>query len=315
GIGQWDGDTWTGIGGPAKNIYAGGAGLFATNPQTGHIYKYDGRPNHWSEIGGPGATFASGHDRLYAIAPDHSAVYEWSGRGTEWTRIGGPAKNIYAGGAGLFATNPDTGNIYKYDGRPDQWIEVGGPGATFAVSDTHLYGLTPDRSAVYEWTGKDTDWILAGDSEESEDATGPEQPGGAVPAPASTPGPAKTAKYWNASIKCKASNPEFGVIPTRIGNGDLGWNHFTTRHNIRTCKPIEAALRGKVDKKDGARQEYLAEVVNERLRKRVEVVVIVQNGSRTRDQLYAVAPGEKIGVINAFCVNQPRNRCPDWINE
>ncbi|MFF5808634.1 hypothetical protein, partial [Streptomyces sp. NPDC012746] len=153
GIGQWDGADWTVIGGPAKNIYAGGAGIFATNPKTGHIYKYDGKPNHWTEIGGPGATFASGHDRLYAIAPDHSAVYEWSGRGTEWTRIGGPAKNIYAGGAGLFATNLDTGHIYKYNGKPDQWTEIGGPGATFTVSDTQLYGLTPDRSATYRWDG------------------------------------------------------------------------------------------------------------------------------------------------------------------
>ncbi|MEV6734568.1 hypothetical protein [Streptomyces sp. NPDC051364] len=306
------GSRWEQISGPAGSVYAGRAGVFITRPGTNtQISKYNDETRAWEPIVEANGSFAITGDHLYHLTPD--GIGQWDG--DTWTGIGGPAKNIYAGGAGLFATNPDTGNIYKYDGRPDQWIEVGGPGATFAVSDTHLYGLTPDRSAVYEWTGKDTDWILAGDSEESEDATGPEQPGGAVPAPASTPGPAKTAKYWNASIKCKASNPEFGVIPTRIGNGDLGWNHFTTRHNIRTCKPIEAALRGKVDKKDGARQEYLAEVVNERLRKRVEVVVIVQNGSRTRDQLYAVAPGEKIGVINAFCVNQPRNRCPDWINE
>ncbi|MEU2955643.1 hypothetical protein [Streptomyces xanthochromogenes] len=313
-IDQWDGEDWTVIGGPAKNIYAGGAGLFATNRDTGHIYKYDGKPNHWTEIGGPGATFASGHDRLYAISPDHLAVYEWSGRGTDWTRIGGPAQNIYAGGAGLYATNPETGHIYKYDGTPDSWTEVGGPGATFAVSDTHLYGLATDRSAVYEWTGNGTAWIPAGDSKESEDATD-EQPGGAVPAPASSPGPTKTPKYWNPRIKCTASNPEFGVIPTRIGNSDLGWNHFTRDHNIRTCKPIEAALRGKVDKTDGARQIYLGEAVNDRLRKSVQIEVIVQYGSRTRDGAYGVAPGEKIGVITAYCVKQPRNRCPDWVNE
>ncbi|MFJ7593008.1 hypothetical protein ACIQZO_37670 [Streptomyces sp. NPDC097617] len=164
GIGQWDGEEWTGIGGPAKNIYAGGAGLFATNPDTDHIYKYGGKPNKWTEIGGPGATFASGHDRLYAITPDHSAVYEWTGNGTDWTRIGGPAKNIYAGGAGLFATNPDTGHIYQYNGTPDSWTEIGGPGATFTVSDTQLYGLTPDRSATYRWDGK-ADWTRIGGPE------------------------------------------------------------------------------------------------------------------------------------------------------
>ncbi|MDX2394130.1 hypothetical protein NJL88_29540 [Streptomyces sp. DK15] len=164
GIGQWDGADWTGIGGPAKNIYAGGAGLFATNPKTGHIYKYGGKPNQWTEIGGPGATFASGHDRLYAIAPDHSAVYEWTGKGTEWTRIGGPAENIYAGGAGLFATDRDTGHIYQYNGTPDRWTEIGGPGATFTVSDTQLYGLTPDRSATYRWDGQ-AGWTRIGGPE------------------------------------------------------------------------------------------------------------------------------------------------------
>ncbi|WCD83704.1 hypothetical protein KPP03845_100023 [Streptomyces xanthophaeus] len=164
GIGQWDGADWTGIGGPAQNIYAGGAGLFATHPKTGHIYKYDGKPNQWTEIGGPGATFASGHDRLYAIAPDHSAVYEWTGHGTDWTRIGGPAETIYAGGAGLFATNRDTGHIYQYNGAPDRWTEIGGPGATFAVSDTQLYGLTPDRSATFRWDGR-AGWTRIGGPE------------------------------------------------------------------------------------------------------------------------------------------------------
>ncbi len=162
GVAEWHGDTWTQIGGPAKNIYAGGAGFFATNRETGHIYKYDGRPDQWTEVGGPGATFASGHDRLYGIATDHSAVYEWSGKGTTWTRIGGPAGNIYAGGAGLFATHPDTGHLYKYEGQPDQWTEVGGPGATFAVSDTHLYGLSPDHSTTYQWNGTGTDWTRIG---------------------------------------------------------------------------------------------------------------------------------------------------------
>ncbi|MFI5476689.1 hypothetical protein ACIA6D_41795, partial [Streptomyces cacaoi] len=156
------GTSWTRIGGPAKNIYAGGAGLFATNPDTGHIYKYDGQPDNWTEVGGPGAVFASGHDRLYAIAPDRSAVYVWSGKGTSWTRIGGPAKNIYAGGAGLFATNPDTGHVYKYDGQPDNWTEVGGPGATFVVSDDHLYGLSPDQAAVNQWEGQHTYWTPLG---------------------------------------------------------------------------------------------------------------------------------------------------------
>ncbi|MFE4695332.1 tectonin domain-containing protein [Streptomyces sp. NPDC056749] len=170
GIGEWHGDTWTKIGGPAKTIYAGRAGLFATNPDTGDLYKYNNKPHKWTRIGGPGAQFAVGHDHVYGINPDHKAVYEWSGEGTDWTRIGGPAKAIYAGGAGLFATNPDTGNIHKYSGTPDNWTQIGGPGAAFAVSDTQLYGLSPDLTTTYRWNnttnaadaGTGADWTRLG---------------------------------------------------------------------------------------------------------------------------------------------------------
>ncbi|MFJ4859124.1 tectonin domain-containing protein [Streptomyces sp. NPDC088730] len=162
GIGEWNDGTWTAIGGPARNIYAGRAGLFATNPDTGDLYKYDGKPGTWTRIGGPGAQFAVGHDRVYGINPDHTAVYEWTGQGTDWTRIGGPAKNIYAGGAGLFATNPATGNINQYNDTPDAWIEIGGPGATFTVSDTQLYGLSPDLTTAYRWNGTGSEWTRIG---------------------------------------------------------------------------------------------------------------------------------------------------------
>lgn len=162
GIGKWSGDTWTKIGGPANNIYAGRAGLFATQPGTGDLYRYDGKPDRWTRIGGPGAHFAVGKDHVYGITPDHTAVYEWPGNGTEWTRIGGPARHLYAGGAGLFATNRDTGNIHQYNGTPDNWTEIGGPGATFTVSDTQLYGLSPDLTTTYRWNGTRTNWTRLG---------------------------------------------------------------------------------------------------------------------------------------------------------
>ncbi|MFJ6015172.1 tectonin domain-containing protein, partial [Streptomyces sp. NPDC092952] len=165
GIGEWHGDAWTKIGGPAKSIYAGGAGLFATNPDSGDLYKYSGKRDKWTRIGGPGATFAVGEDRVYGIAPDRTAVYEWTGKSDKWTRIGGPAKSLYAGGAGLFATAPGTGNIHKYNGAPDDWTAIGGPGATFAVSDTQLYGLSPDLTTAYRWngaTGTSVGWTRIG---------------------------------------------------------------------------------------------------------------------------------------------------------
>ncbi|NEA59592.1 hypothetical protein G3I60_36905 [Streptomyces sp. SID13666] len=162
GVGQWDGEEWTKIGGPAKNIYAGRAGLFATNPDTGDLYQYNDKPDKWTRIGGPGAQFAVGHDHVYRLSPDHTAVYEWTGKGTDWTRIGGPAQNLYAGGAGLFATNRDTGNIHQYNNTPDAWTEIGGRGATFAVSDTQLYGLSPDLTTAYRWNGTGQEWTRIG---------------------------------------------------------------------------------------------------------------------------------------------------------
>ncbi|WNI34386.1 DNA/RNA non-specific endonuclease [Streptomyces sp. ITFR-6] len=162
GIGEWHGDTWTTIGGPAKNIYAGRAGLFATNPDTGDLYKYGGKPDRWTRIGGPGATFAVGGDHVYAINPDHTGVYEWTGKNTDWTKIGEAATDLYAGGSGLFATNPASGNISKYNGAPGQWTEIGGRGSTFAVSDTQLYGLSPDLATTYRWNGTSSDWTRIG---------------------------------------------------------------------------------------------------------------------------------------------------------
>ncbi|MFD8381823.1 hypothetical protein ACFV2X_25430, partial [Streptomyces sp. NPDC059679] len=41
---------WRRIGGPAAKIYTGGAGLFATSPQDGRIFRYDGDPDKWTEI-------------------------------------------------------------------------------------------------------------------------------------------------------------------------------------------------------------------------------------------------------------------------
>ncbi|MFI0928393.1 phospholipase A2 [Streptomyces sp. NPDC021012] len=156
-------DTWKKIGGPATALYAGGAGLFATDPDSGELYRYDGEPDKWTRAGGPAAEFAVGDDTVYALSADRSTVSERTGTGADdWQTIGGPAGHLYAGPAGLFATNPDTGDLYRYDGEPGRWTQVGGPGATFAVSGNHLYGLAPDRSSVSEWTGAGTDWTRIG---------------------------------------------------------------------------------------------------------------------------------------------------------
>ncbi|MGW1412714.1 hypothetical protein [Streptomyces sp. NPDC002403] len=85
-------------------------------------------------------------------------------------------------------------------------------------------------------------------------------------------------RHWNKKTRCEQTDPEGRVIPTRYGNGDLGWNHFSGKHNIRKCRIVDAALAGKVNKKGGGRLE-----------------------------------GKKIGVITAYCKGV--NKCPAWINE
>ncbi|MFC0438187.1 glycosyl hydrolase family 32 [Kutzneria buriramensis] len=153
----YDGKTWTKIGGPAGSFYAGGAGLFATNPQTGDLYHYNGSPMNWSRIGGPGRTFAVNDDGVYGLSPDGQGVYHWTG-GTNWTQVGGPAGTLYAGSHKLLATNPQSGDVYLYANTPNSWERIGGPATTFAVSDRGIYELT--AAGVSQWD--DSGWRQIG---------------------------------------------------------------------------------------------------------------------------------------------------------
>lgn len=122
---------------------------------------------------------------------------------------------------------------------------------------------------------------------------------------------ASAGPYWNKKTKCEQTDPEGRVIPTRYGNGDLGWNHFSGKHNIKKCRIINAALAGKVDKKSGGRLEYYG--VARHQTRLVDIVVIVQYARRTADGEYDAGKGKKVGVITAYCKGV--NKCPAWINE
>ncbi|MFF8613895.1 hypothetical protein [Streptomyces sp. NPDC015350] len=122
---------------------------------------------------------------------------------------------------------------------------------------------------------------------------------------------ASAQRYWNKKVRCEQTDPEGRVIPTRYGNGELGWNHFSGKHNIKRCRVVEAALAGKVDKKNEGRLEYYGVARNgTRL---VSVVVIVQYARRTADGEYDAGKGKKVGVITAYCKGV--NKCPAWINQ
>ncbi|MEU1088814.1 hypothetical protein ABZ401_18615 [Streptomyces sp. NPDC005892] len=120
-----------------------------------------------------------------------------------------------------------------------------------------------------------------------------------------------TAQHWDKRVKCEQADPEGRVIPTRYGNSELGWNHFSGKHNIRKCRVVDAALAGRVDRKSGGRLEYHGVARNRT--KLVSIVVVVQYARRTADGEYDAGKGKKIGVITAYCKGM--TKCPNWINE
>ncbi|MCJ7443602.1 MAG: hypothetical protein MUO26_03575 [Methanotrichaceae archaeon] len=108
---------WRQIGGPAKEIYSstGQHGIYATNPETGDIYKYDFPEKEWIRLGGPGKMFAADDSgNLYGLSNDGSIVWKYMGVPDDWEQIGGPAEEIYAGGSGLYITSPVTRKLFHY---------------------------------------------------------------------------------------------------------------------------------------------------------------------------------------------------------
>ncbi|MFE4861838.1 hypothetical protein [Streptomyces sp. NPDC056670] len=161
---QWSGtgSQWSAIGGPAQDLYAGPAGVFATDPETGELQGYSGQPGRWQVVSDRAAGFAISGTNLYRLANDHSGVHRWDKQRGTWRQIGGPAGHIYGGGAGLFATDPVDGRIFAYSGSGSTWSYAGTAGAEFAVTNQHLYGLNPERSAVFRWTGEAGKWNQVG---------------------------------------------------------------------------------------------------------------------------------------------------------
>ncbi len=126
--------------------------------------------------------------------------------------------------------------------------------------------------------------------------------------------PAQAGPAWNKSVHCQQKDWDGRVIPTRVGNSELGWRHLSGPHNIKKCSIIDAALNGKPDKIDGPRLEYWAYAWdNSNSARRAKVVVIVQYARKTADGRYSVGAGQKVGVITAYCAGT--NRCPNWLNQ
>ena len=123
GVWRYDGlfgppKAWAKIGGPAANLYARGLGVYATDPQTGDVRFFHGRPDLWTTVGGPGKSFSvDAEGRLYRLSPDGADVWRYDGSfgaPTTWSHIGGAAGTICAGWREVLATDPQTNNLWIY---------------------------------------------------------------------------------------------------------------------------------------------------------------------------------------------------------
>src|SRR3990170_2029056 len=149
---------WTKIGGKAKELYAGGAGLFATSPDSGDIYRFNGKAKPWTKVGGPGFMFVANDQTVYGLTPNRGGVYEYLGSPGKWKAIGGTALEIVAGGPYLFAISVE-GDIWRYEGQPFKWTKVGEPGQSFAACDAGVFGLAPNKSGVWWHLGPPDQWV------------------------------------------------------------------------------------------------------------------------------------------------------------
>jgi hypothetical protein len=73
----------------------------------------------------------------------------------------------------------------------------------------------------------------------------------------------------------------------------------------------------KPDVATGAHTEWLSLFVNSSLKVQQKMRFIVQEATRTDDNIFVSPDGAYIGVITGYCekTKHVANKCPNWINE
>lgn len=104
-------------------------------------------------------------------------------------------------------------------------------------------------------------------------------------------------------------------VPTRFGNSDLGYSHYSVRHNLRTSSPfrvIRNTSKPIVDQ--GAHLEYQALLTNMSNGSiKIKIRIVVQAANRTDNGKWRTPDGKNIGTITAYC--EGVTKCPDWVNQ
>ncbi|NUP23864.1 MAG: hypothetical protein HOZ81_48980 [Streptomyces sp.] len=123
----------------------------------------------------------------------------------------------------------------------------------------------------------------------------------------------RAGSHWSV-VKFSAHDKDGRYIPTRQGNREFGWVHFSGPHNIHNEKVIKAAVNEHPESGSTKTRKVYGAVLYDNLGIILaRVKVIAQYHWETSDKKYKLADhDDKIGVITAFC--QGSNKCPDALN-
>jgi hypothetical protein len=162
---RYDGvpESWTQVGGPAKNLIGGGTNLYAEY-QNDDIYRYSEADQKWERIGGPGVFFVCAGNKLYGLSPDKQGIWRYNDFPDSWTQVGGPAQYLVGGGEDLYAVSPDNNSISRYSDATQTWERIGGPGAQFVYAGNNLYKKSYDTMNVWRYNGFPDSWTEVGGS-------------------------------------------------------------------------------------------------------------------------------------------------------
>lgn len=141
----------------------------------------------------------------------------------------------------------------------------------------------------------------------------PEPRAGAAPASIPPPGP---AAHWY-DIELDASDLAGRHVPTRLGDGNLGFLHYASAHELYALEPLYAALQTHTpDVVNGNHLEYVAYLTDpSTARVYATVRLVAQYATTTADGVYTTPDGAPIGTITAYCDGTPGNVCPRSVDQ
>lgn len=104
-------------------------------------------------------------------------------------------------------------------------------------------------------------------------------------------------------------------LPTRHGNNDLGYVHYSGPHNLIAIGPVRAAYRNNWPDSGasyGSHFEYQSYLTDSWGNIYVRIRVVNEQNSVSGDGRYHTPDGRPLGTITAYC--EGVNRCPDEVN-